>query len=39
LAVDVVSPGDTVYDVEEKVAEWLAAGARQVWVVSRNFSL
>jgi len=34
LAVEVVSPGDTIREVEEKVAEWLAAGARMVWVVS-----
>ncbi|MDX6382635.1 MAG: hypothetical protein QOK48_208 [Blastocatellia bacterium] len=34
LAVEVVSPGDTVGEVEEKVAEWLAAGAGMVWVVS-----
>lgn len=34
LAVEVVSPSDTVYEVEEKVAEYLAAGARQVWVVN-----
>ena len=34
LAVEVVSPGDTVREVEAKVAEWLEAGARMVWVVS-----
>jgi Uma2 family endonuclease len=34
LAVEVVSPGDTVSEVEEKVAEWLAGGASMVWVVS-----
>jgi Uma2 family endonuclease len=34
LAVEVVSPGDTVSEVENKVAEWLEAGARMVWVVS-----
>lgn len=34
LAVEVVSPGDTVSGVEEKVAEWLESGARMVWVVS-----
>ena len=32
LAVEVVSPGDTYAEVEEKVEEWLAAGARAVWV-------
>jgi Uma2 family endonuclease len=34
LAVEVVSPGDTVSEVEDKVAEWLEGGARMVWVVS-----
>jgi Uma2 family endonuclease len=34
LAVEVTSPGDTVRQVEEKVTEWLEAGARMVWVVS-----
>lgn len=34
LAVEVLSPGDTAEEVEEKVAEWLAAGARAVWVLS-----
>jgi Uma2 family endonuclease len=34
LAIEVVSPGDTVREVEEKVREWLEAGARMVLVVS-----
>lgn len=34
LAVEVVSPGDTVSEVEEKVKEWLEAGAGMVWIVS-----
>lgn len=34
LAVEVISPGDTVYEVDEQVAEWLAAGAAQVWIVN-----
>ena len=39
LAVEVVSPGDVYAEdyyiaVEEKVAEWLAAGSRLVWVVN-----
>jgi Uma2 family endonuclease len=34
LAVEVVSPGDTVGEVEGKVAEWLETGTRLVWVVS-----
>jgi Uma2 family endonuclease len=33
LAVEVISPSDTVEDVDEKVDEWLAAGTREVWVV------
>jgi Uma2 family endonuclease len=33
LAVEVLSPGDTVREVAEKVADWLTAGARLVWVV------
>ncbi len=32
LAVEVVSPGDTFNEVEEKVEEWLTAGANAVWV-------
>ena len=34
LAVEVVSPGDTYGEVEEKVEQWLAAGARAVWVLN-----
>ncbi len=34
LAVEVVSHGDTVRVVEEKVTEWLEAGALMVWVIS-----
>ncbi|MCA1594583.1 MAG: Uma2 family endonuclease, partial [Acidobacteria bacterium] len=34
LAVEVNSPGDTVNEVEQKVEEWLEAGASLVWVVS-----
>jgi Uma2 family endonuclease len=33
LAVEVISPGDLAYEVEEKVAEYLAAGVPLVWVV------
>ena len=36
LAVEVLSPNDTVGEVEEKVLEWLAAGSIEVWVVSPN---
>jgi Uma2 family endonuclease len=34
LAVEVLSPDDRVSEVEQKVSEWLEAGAKQVWVVS-----
>jgi Uma2 family endonuclease len=34
LAVEVLSPGDSLEEVEEKVEDWLNAGARAVWVVS-----
>jgi Uma2 family endonuclease len=34
LAVEVVSPGDTVREVDEKVMAWLSAGAAMVWVVN-----
>ena len=34
LAVEVVSPRDTVYELETKVEEYLAAGVRLVWVVN-----
>lgn len=33
LAVEVISPGDSYTEVEEKVQEFLNAGARAVWVV------
>jgi len=33
LAVEVVSPGDTVGEVDEKVKAWLDAGAAMVWLV------
>jgi Uma2 family endonuclease len=32
LAVEVVSPGDTFREVEEKARMWLAHGSRLVWV-------
>lgn len=34
LAVEVLSPGDTAREVEEKVNQWLSAGARLVWTVN-----
>jgi Uma2 family endonuclease len=32
--VEIVSPNDTVFGVDEKVQEWLEAGASLVWVVN-----
>jgi Uma2 family endonuclease len=34
LAVEVLSPGDTVYEVDEKIEEWLESGVKLVWVVN-----
>ncbi|MGE5192503.1 MAG: Uma2 family endonuclease [Deltaproteobacteria bacterium] len=34
LAVETMSPTDTVYEVDQKVQEWLAAGTRLVWVIN-----
>jgi Uma2 family endonuclease len=34
LAVEVVAPGDTLTEVEDKVDDYLAAGAKLVWVVN-----
>jgi Uma2 family endonuclease len=33
LVVEVVSPGDTASEVQQKVDEWLQAGAKLVWVL------
>lgn len=34
LAIEVLSPDDRTFEIEEKVQEYLTAGARMVWVVS-----
>ena len=34
LVVEVVSPGDTFQEVEDKMEQWLAAGTSAVWVVN-----
>ncbi len=34
LAVEVVSPGNSRREIEEKIAEYLAAGVKIVWVIS-----
>jgi Uma2 family endonuclease len=33
LAIEVVSPSDKTYDVQDKVVEYLNAGTRMVWVI------
>lgn len=33
LAVEVLSPNDIAYEVEQKIAEYLAAGVRLVWII------
>ena len=33
LAVEVASPSDSARDIQEKVADWLRAGTRLVWVI------
>jgi Uma2 family endonuclease len=33
LAVEVVSPHDTAYEVNEKLSEWLDAGVTEIWIV------
>lgn len=33
LAVEVLSPGDTTKEVNEKVQAWLSAGSQSVWIV------
>jgi Uma2 family endonuclease len=34
LAVEVISPSDTLYDVEDKIAQLLDAGTRLAWVIN-----
>ena len=33
LAIEVLSPNDRRSEVEEKISDWLGAGARMVWLV------
>ncbi len=33
LAIEVISPSDRVYDVQEKALEYLDAGTKMVWVI------
>lgn len=34
LAVEVISPSDTLYELDEKIEEYLTKGVRVVWVVN-----
>jgi Uma2 family endonuclease len=34
LAVEIVSPNDVLYEIEDKVDEYLRSGTKQVWVIS-----
>jgi Uma2 family endonuclease len=36
LAVEVLSPGNTVEEIDEKIAEYFENGSRLVWVISPN---
>lgn len=38
LAVEIMSPGDRASEVGEKVADWLRAGTRLVWVIDYDRS-
>lgn len=33
LVMEAVSPNDTAYEIEDKIAQWLSAGVRLVWVL------
>lgn len=39
LCVEVVSPSNTAFEVEEKLEEYFAAGVQQVWVVHPHIPL
>lgn len=39
LCVEVVSPSNTAREIEDKVRAYLAAGAREVWVVNEDGAL
>ena len=36
LAVEVVSPNDTIYELTEKIDEYLKAGVKLIWVIVPN---
>ena len=33
LVIEAVSPHDTAYEIEDKIAQWLGAGVQLVWVI------
>jgi len=33
IVIEAVSPDDTAYEIEDKIAQWLGAGVRLVWVI------
>lgn len=37
LAVEVISPNDTIDELEEKISEYFAAGVKTVWAVNPKF--
>src|SRR5262249_19337064 len=37
VAVEILSPSDTVEDIDEKIDEYLAVGVAQVWLVDTHF--
>ena len=39
LAVEVISPGDTVRELDDKVEEYLLAGVRLVWVINPDLQV
>src|SRR5947207_15941173 len=39
LAVEVISPNDSYYEVEAKIREYLGAGVRLVWVINPDSRL
>lgn len=39
LAVEVISPGDTVRELDDKVEEYLTAGVRLVWVINPDLQV
>lgn len=34
LAVEIISPGNTIAEIERKIAEYLASGSKAVWIIS-----